>query len=318
MAGIYNNRAAGIWQKNAVPGYDSTVLVPENFGLPFMEAAMPNSNQYHEPSPRLDFSSNGYSGIGSQFQLDINSDSEGNPLMDPIFSQGLSTNFSCTTGSTADSQIRSSAYAESLYCDVLIPTTLPSQAVMPAKVTPWLAPTFHDSSTDPSASLTTLPNTASLGTCHSDRSSKFSHPYHKCGPKAAGTYDSLHCCIASLGYTAHGNSSTSIMETEERGKLVSTEHRLNQDTFPRLAFEKPSEPNQPKAIGHSGYDKPPKVTVSATASASPPSSLTKPKVEHDVLHCPWKGCYATRKGKHRKLNMRNHVRDSRGARTTDM
>lgn len=335
--GVFNNQAAGIWQNHAVPSYDSTLIVSDNFGPPLMKAATPYYNPYHYPcleEPQwLEFSSNGYSSIGSQFELDTSPDFKGNPLMDPVSCQGLWTDAPHTTGSTAASQIScenflplnpklsadgivpptistASAYADSPYCNLSLPFLQPGQDAMPTKATTWLAPTSNGFSTDPSVPSTFSANAAFLGTRHLNRSSKIDRPNHEVASRAAGTHNSPHGRMASLGCTGNVPSSNPIAETEAPPNPVSTQHRFTQDTSPDLASIKPSKPSQPQAIDHSGYDKSLEAIVSAISSPSPPSSITKSELEYGVLYCSWKGCSATRKGKHRKSNMQSHVRDS--------
>ena len=158
--GIHNYQAAELGQNLAVPGHDSTTNVASPFGPPVTELCNPFYSPNHDAllvERQPDYSANSYSGIGSHFPLDKTPAFEGNPFMDPVFSQDLSTAVYLNPDSIAAGQPSSEydlvdfhlnlstdlpvpptvlvgrAHLNSPCCEVSIPTTHTDRTVMPTK-----------------------------------------------------------------------------------------------------------------------------------------------------------------------------------------
>ena len=93
--GLHSYQAAEIGQNLAVPDYDCTANVLSPFGHPVTELCNPSYSPDHdaffEEGLPTSCSPNDYSGIGSLFQLDKTPEFEGNPFMDPVCLQDVST-----------------------------------------------------------------------------------------------------------------------------------------------------------------------------------------------------------------------------------
>ncbi|CAD6590799.1 MAG: hypothetical protein ASARMPRED_005056 [Alectoria sarmentosa] len=164
--GIHNYQAAELGQNLAVPGHDSTTNVASPFGPPVTELCNPFYSPNHDAllvERQPDYSANSYSGIGSHFPLDKTPVFEGNPFMDPVFSQDLSTAVYLNPDSIAAGQpsseydledfnlnlstdlpvpptvLTARAHLNSPCCEVSIPITHTDRAVMPTKATTWTA-----------------------------------------------------------------------------------------------------------------------------------------------------------------------------------
>lgn len=332
MGEIHNNQAAEVGRNLAVLSYDSTANVPSHFGAPFTEPATPCYNPYYEACLQedlpIEFSSNGYSNIGSHFQLDKTLGLEGNPFMDPVLSQDLLNNDRHSPNSTTASQMRSEThllpfssdmpadepvppvvlttrgYANSPYCDV----SITGRAVMPKNATTWLASAIYCSSTGPGTPSRTSSVGVSVEIAHPNEPLKLIHPWYNASTRAAATHISPRGPAASLGYYMNGTLSSSTALTEASPQPVFTIRDLDQENSSSLSSMNTLKANQPQAIDNSGHDELKCAMPIETPSSHPPVSVTGRNLEYGYSKCPWAGCSTVKKGRYQKSNMRNHVR----------
>ena len=330
--GIHNYQAAELGQNLAVPGHDSTTNVASPFGPPVTELCNPFYSPNHDAllvERQPDYSANSYSGIGSHFPLDKTPVFEGNPFMDPVFSQDLSTAVYLNPDSIAAGQpsseydledfnlnlstdlpvpptvLTARAHLNSPCCEVSIPITHTDRAVMPTKATTWTASAMDYLWTGSPTPSSISPSVAPVETAHLNRPSRVSHPYHNALSRATSTPIAPRNPPASLSFPGSGMDSTFTASTEESSYPNLAFDRLHQKTSPSRGALKPI---QPKAIDYCEYDESLGAIPFRNPSSSARVSVTGPKVRYGISRCPWKGCFTITTRKSHKSNMRNHVR----------
>lgn len=321
-------------------GYDSTADVPCCYDPPFTEYTTPCYNPYHNASPEepqaTHFSSNSYSNIGSQFELNEPQSFEWSPFLDPVFSQDLSTNVPYSSNSTAASQtsrenhllsfnpnpsadipmapavIAAGACGHNSYRDASTPITRPitraGWVIVPTNATAWSAFTMTNFSIHPTTPSNMSPGIASVETNRLDRPSRSNCPCYNPSPTTVCTNTLPHNATTSLGHPGNGTLSSIRAPREASSNPVFTPHSLNRAIFPSLASTDNINPIQLQAIDHSVHDASLDAIPAGTFSSNPSASVTEPDSAHSVSKCSWIGCSTTVKGKHRISNMQNHVR----------
>lgn len=331
--GLHRYQAAEIGQNLAVPDYDCTANVLNPYGHPVTELCnpfySPDHDAFFEEGQLTSSSPNDYSGIGSHFQLSKTPEFEGNPFMDPVFSQDLSTGVDLHPDSTAAGQpsceydlvdfnlslladvpvppavLTARVHPNSPYCDVSIPITHTGRAVMPTTATTGSASSMSCFSAGPTTSSTVSPSVAPVETSHLNRPSRFSLPYYNASSRAASTHIAPRHPPASLRFPGSGTESTSTASTEESYYPNLAFDRLHQKTSPSRETLKPI---LPKAIDYYGNAESLGAIPFRNPSSNAPVSVTGPKLKYGISRCPWKGCFTITTRKNHKSNMRNHVR----------
>ncbi|KAF6232219.1 hypothetical protein HO173_009602 [Letharia columbiana] len=240
--GTQNNYTAEIRQNLAMPGYNSPANVPGHFRPLSAKFATPWYTPYLDASfeecQPTDFSSNGYSSIGSQFELDDSQILEGNFFMDPMFSQNLSSEDHYCPNSIAASQtvfenhllplipslpinrpvppvdLIARTHMSGPCRDVSIPIIHPGRAVLPFESTTRLDPATKYSSAGLTTPWTISPSVAFAETTHLHQPSAFNNPCYNASLRAAGSHTPPHIFAASIGYPWNVKSADSIAMTE--------------------------------------------------------------------------------------------------------
>lgn len=328
-SGTFHKQTPESRQNLALPNYDSNANVPNYFGHPSTELATPFHSPHHGTYPEdrqpTDFSSNGNSSIGSQFQLNETDIFEGNLFMDPVFLQDLSTRLHHNPNSTEAGQTSSEdhllpfntklpadrpvapAVLTGLYCDVPIPTTHTGRAVMPTNTTTWFASTMNCLSRGSPTPSTISPSVAAVETTHLNGILSSSHPYYNASSRAAGTYILPHNQVASLDFLGNATSPRVVALSNAFNPTMPSS-RLSQKTLPSLASTNTPKFHQPQAPDYHGHDESLDTMPFTNPSPNPLVSITLPNLQPNFSVCPWQGCSTITRKKHHKSNMRNHVR----------
>ena len=337
MDGIRNDQAVEIGQTLAVPSYDNTASVCSNFCPPYTQHVTPRYRPYRDASPEhrqpIEFSSNGYSHIGSQFDLNTAQGLERNLLADPVLVPHISTDVQHNPNAIVTSQtnfedqilpfypnlsagramhpfvLNAKACGNGPGCDASIPIMNTDRAVITTNSTTSRASVANSFSTCTTTTPSNpSPSDLSVKTTHLDALSKLSTPYQTASSKATGTHTSPHHAIASLGHPGNLALPSSTDMAEELSSPIFTPHRLGRETSTSLASRKTSTPNQPQAITYHEQNAPPDAIPLKPLSSKPSASVTRAKAKHGYSKRSRKGCSAIRRGKSHKANMRDHER----------
>ena len=262
----YSDEGPETWQRFARSCYQHNASLPNHFDHPFTKLETQDYIPYNDNPPEyyrpVEYPSNVYSGIGSQFHHVETRDSEENPLMDPVLSHDLLT-ASYTSSNVTVANLMDFEY----HLQPLIPNCTPDQPVPPAVSTPTayaniasynasprhtgrtvmpihelprMDSTSGYSSTDPTTLSSYSSSTASVDTSHFNESLNLENPYFDAALGVAGTHNSAHVSVAWLGYPG---LSTSMPGTEESQTL--TPHLIVPTTrlLQFVSLEKLSKPN---------------------------------------------------------------------------
>lgn len=324
--GIQNSPATEFGQDLAVP--DHTTNVASRFGPPFTEPAMPcYSPCYDAPVEELqpiEFSSNGYSSIGSHFHLDKAQGIEEDPSMDPVFSQYLPTDVRHNLDSTAANQMSSEnrflPFSPNMSADNSVPPavlttkddaniycniSVTGRAVLRTNTNTLLASTTNYFPTGHTTPSENSPSFASVETTHLDGRSMLSHP---CYNASSAAHTSPNNPAALTGHSGNCTQSRLTAVTETFSNPIFAIYHLGQETSSSLASMETLQAKPPQAIDYHGHDDLTDAITIRNLSSISPVSVTGSKL--DYSKCPWAGCSTVKKGKNRKSNMRNHVRIS--------
>ena len=326
----YSDEGTETWQNCAGPGYQHTADLPSYFDHSFTKFDTQDYSPYDDNSPMehrpMEFPSNVYSGIGSQFQHVDTWGFEKVPFMEPVISQDLLANSYNNSNVTVASQIAFEDHLQPLITNFTLGRPVPpavstatayaniasydassrhtGQAVIPIHSASWMASTLNYSSTDPTILSSYSP---SADTSHFNGSCNIRHPYYNAALGAAGTHISSHVPVALPSSTVN---STLMPRNEGSSNSNCASHRPVHEAFPSLAPRRTLKPKQPRATRHSRHDMFSHSPASAESPRNPPASVTEPSSKTEVSKCPWKGCSAIRTGASHILNMRTHVRDT--------
>ena len=275
--GIPDNQVPGTWQNLALPGYDRTAHGPGHLDPLFTEPSIPCSSLLEDaPLEKIqpnEFSLNGHSYIGSQFELDASQDFEGGFFTDFLFCQDLIADVPSNPNSTAAESTSSqdhclplnpnhpatipvppavlpaNAYSNNPYCDVSISITHTDRAVMPTSMNPFFGPREDCFSTDPTTPSRTSPSIGSVDTTHPNGQSKSNHPCYEASPRAASTQNSPHNPAASTNYPGIATISCSIAVAKSSNAILKYAS-LGPESSASLASMETLKPNQTKAIDY--------------------------------------------------------------------
>ncbi|CAF9937434.1 hypothetical protein IMSHALPRED_011137 [Imshaugia aleurites] len=333
--GIPDNQVPGIWQNLALPGYNKTAHGPSHLDPLFTEPSTP-CNSLLEDAPLEknqpnDFSLNGHSYIGSQFELDASQDYEGGFFTDLLFCQDVTADIPSNPNGTAaeptsfqdhcspfnpicpastpvpPAVFPANVYSNHPYSDVSISITHTGRAVVPTSMNPWFGPREGCFSTDPTTPSRTSPSIASVYTIHPNGQSKSNHPCYEASPRAASTQRSPHNPATSPNYPGIVTISSSIAVTKSSNAILKYAS-LGPESSASLASMETLKPSQTKAIDDQEHKKRSDTIPSRKPSTKPRLSVTRRDSDYGFSSCPWPGCSTITRKKNHKSNMRNHVR----------
>lgn len=297
----FHNHAPESRQNLALPHYDSSANVSNYFGHSSTELATPFHSPRHDTYPEerqpTDFSSNGYSSVGSQFQLNETE-------VFAVFLQDLSTNVHHNPNGTAAGQTSSEdhllpfnpklsadrpvapAVLTGPYCDVPVPTTHTGRAVMPTNTTTCFASTMNCLSTGSPTPSTIPPSVAAVETTHLNGILSSSHPYYNASSRAAGTYILPHNQVASLDFLGNATSPRVVALSDAFNPTMPSS-RLSQKTLRSLASTNTPKLHQPQAPDYHRHDQSLDTMPFTNPSPNPLVSITLPNPEPSFSVCPW-------------------------------
>ena len=244
----YSDEGAEALQNCAAPGYQHTADLPNYPDHPLTKPDAQDYSPYDGSLPKeyrpMEYPSNVYSGIGSQFQPVGTQVLEKKFFMEPVLSQDLLMNPYNNSNVTISTQIAFEDHLQPLIPnfapDRPAPPAVPTatayaniasydafsrytgQAVTPIHATPWMASTSDYSSTDPTTLSTYSSNFASVDTSHFNGSSNLIIPYYSVTLGSAGTHNSAQVPVALPSYAGISNS---MPGTEEPSNSKSASHR---------------------------------------------------------------------------------------------